>query len=359
MDTVSVSGLPELQAHLEQAAEDASIPLDAKLLDTVELQLTETNIPSLLPLLLPTLTRILKSTSQDPTPLLSFTIKLLASLSFTQALAVADAPSLLAALRSPLPGAQLLALAILNKAAASPSDASILSSLPELVHELVRCWLATRDVGSGQRATRVLGNLLGTDCDLVPAVTNGVSASTTDVVRRRLPGHGRLWRLILMDHHCLSLIQSLCSPSNSDHDSPRPIQAVTLSQGRLLGLLPRLAALNMRPLTQCAFADLFPLDQGTSQLVGRGLLQWATLNMVDKSDLLMRLNLIGFIETFVSIMRVSQRTNQRDQVVKKIVLAAIRDDPDVKSGLETLPDRTVEEESEPLRSYIAELMAEQ
>ncbi|PHH80028.1 hypothetical protein CDD82_2012 [Ophiocordyceps australis] len=358
MGTDPTSAFIALHAHLEHVAEDSSITLDPKLLDTAKIQLTEDDISDLLPLLLPTLARILKSTDQDPAPLLSLATKLIGPLSFTDTLALTDIPTLLTALRSPLPGAQLLALTILDKAAATPDDASIIASLPQLVYELIRCWLASRDVGSSQRAAKVIGNLLETDCDLVPDVTNGVDAKTTDRVKRRLPGYARIWRLMLMEHRCLSLIMSLCSPSDSDHDSSRAIHAVTLSQGRLLGLLPRLAALNLLPLTECDFPDLFPLDRDTSQLVGRGLLQWATLNMVDKSDHLMRLTLVGFIETFVSIMRVSHRTNERDQIVENIVQAAIRDDPGVKNALQTLPDRTVEEESDPLRSYIAEIMAE-
>ena len=40
MDNIPVSGLPELQAHLQQLLDDGSVPFDAKLLDDVELQLT-------------------------------------------------------------------------------------------------------------------------------------------------------------------------------------------------------------------------------------------------------------------------------------------------------------------------------
>lgn len=40
MQNIPISGLPELQAHLQQLTSDPSVPFDVKLLDDVELQLT-------------------------------------------------------------------------------------------------------------------------------------------------------------------------------------------------------------------------------------------------------------------------------------------------------------------------------
>ncbi|VUC20126.1 unnamed protein product, partial [Clonostachys rosea] len=68
MENVRISGLEELQAHLQELVNDSTLPFNAKLFDDVELQLTEDNIPPLLPSFLPPLTTILKSTTQDPTP---------------------------------------------------------------------------------------------------------------------------------------------------------------------------------------------------------------------------------------------------------------------------------------------------
>lgn len=48
MDAVPVSGLPELEAHLHHLVDDASLPIQAKLLDQVELQLNgkqDTTLP--------------------------------------------------------------------------------------------------------------------------------------------------------------------------------------------------------------------------------------------------------------------------------------------------------------------------
>ena len=318
----------------------------------------EDNIPPLLPVLLPALTTILKSTTQDPTPCLSLTIKLLSPLPLTRTLTIADPPSLLSALRSPLPGANLLALAILHKAAATPADAAILGTLPELVEELVRRWLDADDVGVAERAARVLGDILETDCDVVPSPNpqdqpqvngvNGVNGDATQLVRRtRPPGHGHVWALFLESRPITSLIPQLCSPSAS-----RTTHQTSLSQGRLLRLLPRLATLKISALTTTSSPDLFPSDGPQS-----GLLPWAALAMVDKSDVLMHLNLVDFLETLVSVMRVAEnRTRETDEILGQLIRTAVRGDEQLATALRGLPDRTVEEEAEPLRVYINGLL---
>jgi hypothetical protein len=45
MDNLPISGLAELQAHIQQLVDDPSAPFNAKLFDDVELQLTGAFIP--------------------------------------------------------------------------------------------------------------------------------------------------------------------------------------------------------------------------------------------------------------------------------------------------------------------------
>lgn len=40
MDNIPISGLAELQSHLQELIDDPSVPFNAKLFDDVELQLT-------------------------------------------------------------------------------------------------------------------------------------------------------------------------------------------------------------------------------------------------------------------------------------------------------------------------------
>lgn len=311
---------------------------------------SEDNTPPLLPTLLGPLTEILKSTTQDPTALLSLTIKLLSPLSFTRLLTVADSPTILAALRSPLPGANLLGLAIIHKAARTPADAAILSTLPEVTEELVRRWLEVADVGVGEKSARVLGDLLETDCQVVEpngAPVNGVNGN--ELVGRQVPGHGRLWSMILDTEEFLSIIVDLCSPSDD-----RTERQVSLSQGRLLRLLPRLATLNIHAITRSSFSNILPVSPSTAQ---GGLLQWASFTMVDKSDMLMHLSLIDFFETLVSVMRISATAvKDKDDILKSLVQTATQNDAQLKEALVSLPDRTIEEEAEPLRLYIGKLL---
>jgi hypothetical protein len=315
--------------------------------------------------------------------LLSLTIKLLSPLTFTRTLTIADPPSLLAALSSPLPGANLLALAIIHKAAKTPTEVALLSTLPDVVDALVTRWLDSPDVGVGERAAKVLGDLLETDCEIIreppppppPPAAGNPNGSTHGFQvfppataaanrRRMLPGHGRLWRLILLERPMLQRITTLCSPettttTTTTTSSPptRPRHQTSLSQGRLLRLLTRLATLNIRAISQTSFPELFPLSDAAAQALGRGLLQWAALSMVSRTeDVLMHLNLIDFFETFVSVMRVAGLDAEEKSIVRTLVRVAAAEDGQLRDALRGLPNRTVEEEAEPLRAYISDIL---
>lgn len=73
-------------------------------------------------------------------------------------------------------------------------------------------------------------------------------------------------------------------------------------------------------------------------------------------DILMHLNLIDFFETFVSVMRVSRITPEEHAIAKKLIKVAAEGDGELKEALRGLPNRTVEEEAEPLRAYVNDLL---
>ncbi|KAF9776235.1 hypothetical protein IL306_005601 [Fusarium sp. DS 682] len=355
-DGAPVTGLAELLAHLTELHESGneSAPLNNKLFDDVELQLTPSNIPIIQPTLLPPLMSLLKTTTQDPTVVFSLTTKLLSPFSFTQCLSLGGAESLVSALQSPLPGANLLALNIIQKAASSPAVVDSLASLPEVVEELVRVWLSSPDADVGGQSTRVLGSLLETDCDIIPETTmsngvNGTSSSETQLIKRRIPGHGSLWRLIIWDRHYLELIVSICRPAVINRQA-------AFAQDRLLRLIPRLTALHPRAMAISPFPDLFNLPEYADESIGHGLLQWAALSMVDTSDVLMHQTLIVFYESFVSIMRIAGDSADKDAIVRNVVKTATSQDQELKQALRTLPDRTIQEEAEPLARYISRIL---
>lgn len=298
---------------------------------------------------------LLKTTTQDPTVVFTLTTKILSPLSFTQCLSLGGAESLISALQSPLPGANLLALNIIQKAATSPAEVDSLAASPDLVEELLRTWLSSPDADVGGRATRVLGSLLETDCDIIPETSattkgvNGTGSSETELVKRHIPGHASLWRLVIWDRHYLEIIVSLCRPAIINRQA-------TFAQDRLLRVIPRLTALHPRAMAISPFPELFPLPEYADDSIGNGLLQWASLSMVDTSDVLMHQTFIVFYESFVSIMRIAGESADKDAIVRNVVKTATSQDQELLQSLRTLPDRTVQEEAELLAKYISRIL---
>ncbi|KAK3943211.1 hypothetical protein QBC46DRAFT_43188 [Diplogelasinospora grovesii] len=373
-DSIPVVGLDELDKHLDDLVSDPNLPLNAKLFDDVELQLTDSNIPPLIPRFLPKLTAILQQYTQgDPAVLASLTTKLLKPVSFTQVLSLASEESLIEALNSPAPSANLLSLTVLHKAAATPADAAILSSMTGLVAAFIRCWLAVPAVEVGQKGCRVLGDLLDIDCPLPPPPpqSSTISGGTTmELVLRKSPGTGRMWQRILGDQSIYTLLLSICVGRHPD-TSGNPKQ-LSLAQGRLLGVLPRLAALNFQAVTtsHVTVSGVTPVHATNGHAGGHssssqsrgggggGLLQFAALEMVDKRDVLMHLSLVDFFEAFISLMRVTEYSSQKVEMIRTIVREALQQDEGgmLKGALLSLPDRTVPDEADELRRWLREIM---
>ncbi|GAB1318494.1 DNA mismatch repair protein HSM3 N-terminal domain-containing protein [Madurella fahalii] len=372
MDTAPITGLDELDKHLDDLVQDPTLPLIPKLFDDVELQLTESNIPPLIPRFLPRLTIILKQYGQDPAILASLTIKLLRPVSFTQVLQLASEESLIQALESPAPAANLLAMTIIHKAAASPADAAILSLMTSLVGAFIRRWLAAPQVEVGQKGGKVLGDLLDIDCELPPPPPPPPprDAPQIDLVLRKAPGHGKLWHLLFNEAPMYTTLLDLCSGRHPD--TAGDAHQLSLAQGRVLRLLPRLAALNFAAVSRSAIpAPTAPhLTNGNGSgndgvphphahphpRPGEGLLQFAALRMVQRADLLMHLSLVDFFETFVGLMRVTGRSPGKVETMRAVLGEATAGDEVLREALLSLPDRTVEEEAEPLREWLREVM---
>ncbi|XXG95193.1 DNA-directed RNA polymerase III subunit C31 [Hypoxylon texense] len=349
-DIIPVSGIDELDKHLDDLLTDPTLSPIPKLFDDVELQLTDANIPPLIPRLLPKITEILKQYQQDPAILCSLAIKLLGPINFTQVLSLASEEALIQALRSPAPSANILAMTVLEKAARSPSDAAILAMMNQLVTNFLAQWLSAPQVEVGEKGSRVLGDLLDVDCDTRPP--DGVSVNGMEIAVRKPPGQGLMWRRIFHDRDIYDVILSLCS-SNGPLDS----QQRSLAQGRLLRILPRLAALNFRAVTWTDFSDL---NQRHANFSGNGgLLQFAALHMIDKEDMLMHLSLIDFFEVLLSIQRITPFSTYKIDTLKGLVKEATAQDNTLKAALRTLPERTVPEEAEDLGRFIREILNSQ
>lgn len=295
--------------------------------------------------------------------IVSLTIKLLGPVSFTQVLSLASEESLIQALDSPAPAANILAMTIVHKAAATPGDAAILSLMTSLVLPFIRRWLAAPQVEVGQKGGKVLGDLLDIDCELPPPPTASQALDNTALVLRKSPGQGKMWRRIFGDKTTYLFLLDLISGRHPD-TSNNPHQ-LSLAQGRILRILPRLAALNFQAISQSPFKAPAPshLTNGHSSDVartgpreGEGVLQFAALHMVDKTDTLLHLSLVDFFEAFVSLMRVTEYSAYKVETIRGLLGQALANDSLLKESLETLTERTVPEEADSLRRWLMEVL---
>ncbi|OBT85077.1 hypothetical protein VE02_07326 [Pseudogymnoascus sp. 03VT05] len=294
MVNAPIDGLEALERHLKVLVEKPETPFDAKLFDDVELQLTPTNTPPLLNRLLPDLTATLTLTPHDSTPVASLASKLLAPLNFTTLLTIAPPPSLKLALSSSPPSG-LLALAILEKAASSPSNVALLATHPDLIAQLIRTWLASPAVGVGECATQLLAALLATDCP-EPPLRRDDGVITFPPPSKAGQGQGLLWRRIFGDKDIYVSIFAMCSSATPEDDADYlPERQRSLAQGRLLRLLPSLAVLDLSTLSRSHFPDA----ERSYRTSGKGLLHFAAVEMVDREDVLMHVTQLDFFGELV------------------------------------------------------------
>lgn len=260
--------LDELDSHLTslEEADDPSQHFQPDLFDRINYQLGPVSYPDLTARFLPRLGLVLKKTAEAeaasspgwkgyPQPLIALTIKLLRPVSFTDALALCTPPYLVTALNSPDEHLNALALSILDKAAASPSAASILAAVPGLLEALLARWLLSPSVAVGQHGVVLLGDLLDVDCPHPQPVFTDDQKACLDVrlvARGAARGHGAVWRRLFGadDGLCWATLQKVEAElaAGDGDDDPRIRNQRTLAQDRLLRLLPRLAVLDIRPL---------------------------------------------------------------------------------------------------------------
>ncbi|CAK7240428.1 MAG: hypothetical protein STHCBS139747_001869 [Sporothrix thermara] len=395
-----ISGLDDLEQHLDAllaltaasspTGEPPAVQLDPALVDAVELQLTEANIPPLIPRLLPKVVGVLQNpaavTSEAQAAVLcSIATKLLGPVSFQDALGLASEPVLVAALGADAAAAtNMLAMTVIHKAAGRAprrvgvaEDVARLAGMDALLAALVVRWLASPAVEVGECGGRVLGDLLDVDCPLPPvryvvssaaasasagAINGSLSGIATTSVGppppslRTVPGQGRLWRRLLQDPAFYTdVLLAVCRGTHPAVAGNAHQQSI--AQGRVLRLLPRLATLHLEAIATGA----------------QSLLAFAALHMVDTSDVLMHLSLVDFFETLVSVLRVAataqpqaQSTNAAAasgnnadyivEVLRTLLRTATAQDPMLLQALQTLPDRTVPEEADELRDWLRQVL---
>ncbi|CZT09512.1 uncharacterized protein RAG0_14253 [Rhynchosporium agropyri] len=330
MDDVPITGLEELESHLQHLIDSPETPLSAKLFDEVELQLTDYNIPPLIPRLLPNLAQILLTYAQDPSILASLAIKLLRPIQFTQALTLASEDALIQALRSPAPSANMLAITVIEKATRSPGDAAILSIMKSLVENFLQTWLSTPDVGVAEKASKALGDLLEVDCDRNLSTRIDMKLGGL----RLAPGQGLLWRRMFQDRDIYQLLFSLCSSTTTGvGEGQLDERQKSLAQARLLRILPRLATLDFQTITRSQFPEV----EKSYEVEQPGILYFATVHMVNKEeDMLMHVTLIDFFTEFLELMSTTEISQPTMDYLAALVKKVAKEDPIMYEQLQTI-----------------------
>ncbi|KAI0508892.1 hypothetical protein F5B22DRAFT_658806 [Xylaria bambusicola] len=365
--TTPVSRVDDLEQHLGQLATDPTLPTDNKLFDHVEIQMTgiadllyllpDANTPPLIPRLLPKITHVLTRYQRDPIALCSLASRLLRPLTFHQIMSFASEEALIQALASPAPPANLLAMTILAKAAETPGDAAVLAAMKGVVTRFVTTWLSAPAVEVGEKGTGVLGDLLVVDSPELPPKVLDENQGIAIPVLSSTPGQGFMWRRIFNDRDVYGLILSLCSKGpHHDVEGGLTPQQLSLAQGRLLRLLPRLSAYNLATIARTNFPDLH--QQSMNSEAPGGLLYFAALHMIDRDDILMHLSLVDFFERLLSIQRITPPSTFKMETLRKLYREVAAQDKTFSTVIQSLPDRTIPEEADALRQFIHEVTSD-
>ncbi|KAI9793165.1 MAG: hypothetical protein M1833_000805 [Piccolia ochrophora] len=287
--------LADVKEHLQNLNNDSTIPLDDRLLEKFQTQLTGENVGHLIPGFLPSLLDTLSTLKQNPDPLVAVIQRLFEPLSFIDAFNYVKEPATLAeALRSPVSSVNVLAVTILHKASGSGSDAAIVAGMKEVMRELVTAYLLHETEASVQIAS-TLEALLKTDHKR--SVSEGLDVDIGGVSEsyQSSPGQGLMWRRLFGDKDIYRLFYALTSLNTKElGDLEMSKKQKTVAQSRLLAMIPPIAKIDIAPLLSSHFPDV---ENSYGAAGGQsGLLDYATLHMVDtKDDVLMHMTFIDFL----------------------------------------------------------------
>lgn len=248
---------------------------------------------------------------------------------------LASEDSLIRALESPAPSANILAMAVIEKAAKTPSDTAILSIMKPVLVAFLRTWLSSPSVEVGEKATKALGDLLDVDCDRASAASLNANMNGLEISNRNPPGQGLLWRRIFHDRDVYKLFYDLCSlETMGKEEGQLDERQKSLAQARLLRVIPRLAALDFAAISRSDFPDI-GLSYGHyhGQL---GLLHFAAVHMINKEDVLMHITLIDFFAEFLDVLSLTQISGTTMAYLAELMKTVTYHDQVMYKSLESL-----------------------
>jgi hypothetical protein len=283
------STFDEVKSHLTTVLENPSTALDIPLIEKLKLQLVESTDPVVPGTILSQIAALLPILQEDPTPITTLGIRATAYFSFTNLQSVDPPVNIIAGFKAPSPPINLLALSLLAKAGQSSSEAAIVAGDADLVASLVELWLSTASTEVAQAALDTLWALL--EIDVANNSENGEYEHTSDGSHA---GQGLMWRRVFTDKDVYGLFFGLCSLKD---DAPGGLskRERTIAQGRLMALLVKAGKLRWDVISTAQVPDIEAKYQSTS------LLQFATTQMVQLSDVLMHMTLISFFRELLEI----------------------------------------------------------
>ncbi|CAI4213121.1 unnamed protein product [Parascedosporium putredinis] len=200
---------------------------------------------------------------------------LLARMPTSAVLSFAEPEMLVAALGAPHPAANLLALDILRRAEGTEGAEVVLER--EVVDALVNCWLRSKVVEVAQRGEEAIENLLRRTARGDAALTDAAQRLSLEDDENEEEYVLDMWEDLLRGQAAIAIVD-ICVQDTDERQA-------SLSQTRLLGLLPRLARLDF-PALASATLPRRPASSNT-------LLQMA-IDFVDRDDIAMYLVLVQF-----------------------------------------------------------------
>jgi hypothetical protein len=226
-------------------------------------------------------------------------------------------------------------MTVLEKASQAPSDTAILSIMIAVVAAFIRTWLSSPSVEVGEKGTNALAALLEVDCDKASSARLNAHMNELAISVRTTPGQGLLWRRIFHDRDIYSLLFSLCSHSTTGaHEGQLDERQKSLAQARLLRLLPRLAVLDFSTISRSNFLDV-EAEYGIANNE-QGLLYFATVNMVDKQDMLMHITLVDFFAEFLDMLSMTHISGPTMEYLERLMKTVTADDQITYKSLESL-----------------------
>ncbi|KAL9099453.1 MAG: hypothetical protein Q9163_005048 [Psora crenata] len=275
----------KIQEHLRDTLHTPSTQLDARVLEHLDTQASDSLDGPTRHSLLNQLSQILPTLQQDPTPVTDLVERLISPSGFTfsDVLSIQPSVDFHAGLTSPLPPVNLVTLRLLGKAKKSIADIGIVAGQQEIVGALVRLWLYTQETVVGQRACALLSGLL----------LGGLAALDSSTHVDPLREENLMWRRVFRDKNIYESIFSTCSLSSLGEKNQLSLRQKTIAQGRLLEFLMLMRADPVRTSQIPEVERKYGVNDG-------GLLEFATVHMLDlKDDHLVLCTLICFCADFI------------------------------------------------------------